>query len=185
MAIMPTRYIHDYPLPYCLSLFIERDFGYLQLMDKLSSRRRLLCEHPFRLDTPVGDRRSGAGEIDYYGGISSSDSALAMKANILFVLSGVRRECLLKTRIIYAQCDARQPNHHAVFCEIWTDMGVVISGEYSDCSGAGGKAASDILGMFKVLELTHGIVPEKVEIPYRETLIFGERFNYNYGIRLL
>ncbi len=189
MAIVKSSSVHDVSLADSLGLLIDRDKGYMVQMDHWTPRAHHIKKHPFNLDLPTpGEWDSPqAGDIMFFQGIGSDAVVKAMVACINFgVVSGPQQFCYpRKMRVIYAQCTAERPNDHMVYFEICTISGVFICGDCSDCSGGGGHATSEMLGIFALLSTLYTVPIEKIEIPYETALTCSKNFEKEYEIQLL
>lgn len=189
MAIVKSSSVHDVSLADSLGLLIDRDKGYMVQMDHWAPKAHHVEEHPFKLDLPVYTDEDFplSKKIMFFSGIGSDGVVKAMSACINFgIVSGQQSYCYpRKLRVIYAQCSLVRPNDHMVYFEIWTISGVFFCGDCTDCSGGGGRATSDMLGIFTLLSTIYSVPIETIEIPYEWALTSSKNFDKKYEIQLL
>lgn len=189
MAIVKSSSVHDVSLADSLGLLIDRDKGYMVQMDHWVPKAHHVEGHPFKLDLPVYTSEDFplSKEVMFFSGIGSDGVVKAMSACINFgVISGAQHySSPRKMRVIYAQCSSDRPNDHMVYFEIWTVSGVFICGDCTDCSGGGGHATSELLGIFALLSTLYSVPVEKIEISYETALTCSKNFDKKHEIQLL
>jgi len=189
MAIIKTRYLREISLQESLALLTRQDqsIGYMLLMDKWDDKA-LICErHPFNLDLPKDDDNQSPyknNQVRFMPHTGSDMATNGLIAHLNWTLDGVKYNKISRLRVIYAQCDINKLNDHFVYAEIWTSSGVLMAGG-TDCSGGGGMTASNILGIVRLLSLTHETEIETTELPYQQAKASQDYFLEKYGYHLI
>lgn len=179
--------IKEIPLRLSLAILTRQDkkLGYLELKKKWDYLVQIHNEHPFNLDLPEeklrlnGLHKNNEVRLITFRGSEMADEALI--ANIVWALDdSYYSNKLSRLRIIYAQREKDEPGDYFIFVEIWTDRGVLMSGaiDYSD-------NAAILLGIVKLLSITHETQIETVELPYEKVVESSNYFNNRHGDHLI
>ena len=179
--------IKEIPLRLSLAILTRQDkkLGYLELKKKWDYLVQIHNEHPFNLDLPEeklrlnGLHKNNVVRLITFRGSKMADEALI--ANIVWALDdSYYSNKLSRLRIIYAQREKDEPGDYFIFVEIWTDRGVLMSGaiDYSD-------NAAILLGIVKLLSITHETQIETVELPYEKVVESSNYFNNRHGDHLI
>src|SRR3989338_7223930 len=129
----------------------------------------ILDNHPFGLGILKPPTNRWLGIIEFVGIVGATGASVA---NMCFWIAdklfrgGSLSNKINYLRVILAQCDPKQPDHHDVYFEIGTAQAVLMCGGGSDFSGPGRLGNIDLGAVFSFLSEFYGVAVETVEVPY-------------------
>jgi hypothetical protein len=113
---------------------------------------RFFEQHPFNLTTPTE-----TWEIRFVGAEATDMSVVAFTENIRHYAGYTPEDSVHKLCVTSFQFPDSPSGHHFVFYEVWIGDTVIISGETTNCSGAGNEAREELEDIFAVLKQVYNI----------------------------
>lgn len=129
-----------------------------------------LPRHPFGLPVLARtDLRRWKG-IAFLGHPGITDASVkSFGAYVLDRLTYEGEAATIRTmRVIAAERDPQQPDHHEIYLEVAVGGDVFMCGGCSDCSGAGGAGRRQLEALFAAFSRLTGVEIERVTIPYAQ-----------------
>lgn len=123
-----------------------------------------LPTHPFGLSLPPSRSAAINPRINFVGAHATDMSVEAFLANIRFWAGYAEGRQIQKLRVISIHEPAMPDGGHYVFFEFWSCRHVIISGETTDCSGAGNAARQELEDVFAVLSSVYKMPIERVTL---------------------
>ena len=148
-----------------LVLLMVEESRYFRHLDQCSKYCSHRTEHPFGLDLPERDW-APLERIVFTGAGATDMSVEVFLANIRFWSCYTKNGRVTKLRVINmpVSFSPEEKEHHYVFFEAWVGSQVFISGETTDCSGAGNAARNELESVFAVLSHCFGIKVERITL---------------------